>query len=153
MAQTISMLTEESVQADPWGAIRVVVYNNPAELSEALATLTGESVPSQPAELFAWLQNYYRKNGNLNVLQEAANNVPIVGVQAKSFDWGGLLGGIVQGALGALGINNQAGGQQNSQYLEMMAAQQAQSQKMMNMVLLVLGIGVVGVIAFTLLKK
>lgn len=154
MASPIHNLTPEAIAADPWGALRLICYDNPKAISQALTAMLGRPVPESPENLFQWLKDYARDNGNLDPLLEVAKTIPISGPppeRKKDFlgvDWGGVLEGAVNAVVG--GIFGR-GGAPNDQHLQLIAAQQAQSQRMMNIILVALGVGlllVVGVVIF-----
>lgn len=154
MASPIHNLTPEAIAADPWGALRLICYDNPKAISQALTAMLGRPVPESPETLFQWLKDYARDNGNLDPLLEVAKTIPISGPppeRKKDFlgvDWGGVLEGAVNAVVG--GIFG-GGGAPNDQHLQLIAAQQAQSQRMMNIILVALGVGlllVVGVVIF-----
>lgn len=155
MASPIHNLTPEAIAADPWGALRLICYDNPKAISQALTAMLGRPVPESPETLFQWLKDYARDNGNLDPLLEVAKTIPISGPppeRKKDFlgvDWGGVLEGAVNAVVG--GIFGRGGGAPNDQHLQLIAAQQAQSQRMMNIILVALGVGlllVVGVVIF-----
>jgi len=158
MASSAQLLTIESINADPWGALKVAVYDNPTQLSAAIQSVIGQPVPNDGPNLYAFIVDYFNENGDIDPFITAAQNVSMssprnTSAKDSTFNWGGLLGGVFSGIGAALGGIGGNANQPNQQAL-LIAQQQAEAQRRTTTtILIVVGIVVAAVVAIVIFRK